>query len=392
MRVLQVLPSLNLASGGVVEGAIQQGLEIERRGHLVDTLTLDPPAAEIDLRLRPDSIHLLGPAAGNYGFSTRLDRWLREHRSTFDVVVVHGVWQYHSFCVRRVVPSLGKPYVVFTHGMLDPWFAQEYPLKHAKKWIYWWIAERMNLRKASRVLFTTEEEMLLARHSFSGYRVREKVVGFGIKRVGADLKNDTSIFINKYPALKDKTIVLFLSRLHPKKGCDLLIRGFAKIFKGSPSHHLVFAGPCTEAYLRSLELECERLGIESLVTFTGMLEGPMKWGAYQAADVFVLPSHQENFGVVIAESLSVGTPVLTTRKVNTWREIVDEEAGIVSADTQDGIDQSLRQWVALSPSERAHMRARARACFESKFSIDRSVSCLLDTLSQVVEENRAAAS
>ena len=128
-----------------------------RAGHRVSITTLDDPAAPwlADLDC---PVTALGPGRlGKYHYEPRLKRWLAEHAAEFDVVVVNGVYQYHSFAAWRVLPRLGIPYVVFTHGALDPWFKRRYPLKHLKKWLYWPWADYRVLRGAARVLFTTDE-------------------------------------------------------------------------------------------------------------------------------------------------------------------------------------------------------------------------------------------
>ena len=111
-----------------------------------------------------------------------------------------------------------------------------------------------------------------------------------------------------------------------------------------------------------------------------MLEGDVKWGAYDAAEVFVLPSHQENFGIVVAEALASGVPVLTTYSVNIWREIQDANAGIIHEDTQVGCDKLLTEWLALSDEAKAQMRQNASACFQQNFEIKRVTGMLIEAL------------
>ena len=380
LRVLQVIPTLDLKAGGPVEGAIQQGQEMANHGHIVDTVTLDLPGSPIDRRVASAGVFQLGPRYSHFAFSPSLRGWLRQNAGTYDVIIIHGMWQYHGFAVWKVAGELGVPYVIFLHGMLDPWFARRYPLKHLKKWLYWPWGQYRIIRDANVVLFTTAEELRLARQSFWLYKARERLVGYGImaRKIAPPLAREA--FLAKFPALRGKRNLLYLSRIHPKKGCDLLIKSFAAIASQDPLLHLVLAGPGQTSWVGKLSAMIKAGGLEHRVTFTGMLEGEVKWGAYDAAEVFVLPSHQENFGIVVAEALASGVPVLTTYNVNIWREIQDAHAGIIHEDTQVGCDKLLTEWLALSDEAKAQMRQNASTCFQQNFEIKRVTGMLIDAL------------
>lgn len=225
--------------------------------------------------------------------------------------------------------------------MLDPWFGKRYPLKHLKKWLYWPWGEYRVLKGARFVLFTTSEELRPARKSFWLYKVRERLVGYGIGRRDTPAAEARETFLTAFAHLRDTRNLLFLSRLHPKKGCDMPIDAFGRVAQADPRLHLVLAGPDGVGWQARLARQAQQLGIADRVTFTGMLKDSMKWGAYDVAEAFVLPSHQENFGIVVAEALASGVPVLTTDKVNIWREIAEAQAGIVHDDTQGGTDRLL---------------------------------------------------
>jgi glycosyltransferase involved in cell wall biosynthesis len=356
---------------------------MERHGHSVQTLCLDAPGAPMDDRLSSSAVYLLGPGYLKYSFAPRLEPWLREHGRNYDVIIIHGMWMYHGYCVAKVARELGLRYVIFLHGMLDPWFARQYPRKHVKKWLYWPWAEYRTLRDAHLVLFTTAEELTLARQSFWLYKVRERLVGYGIRAPDVAPAQARAAFLGSFPQLEGKRNLLYLSRIHPKKGCDLLIEAFAKVAGADPALHLVMAGPGDAVWITQLHELTRHLGVADRVTFTGMLKGAMKWGAYDVAEAFVLPSHQENFGIVVAEALAWGLPVLTTYQVNIWREIKQAGAGIIHADTQAGADQLLIDWLALSAAERNAMRIQAKACFAENFEIQKVTQNLLDALEQV---------
>ena len=375
MRILRCIHSLDPAGGGPLESVKQSSCVLLKRGYQVDVATLDGSGAPW-LREFPATVHSLG-SGGSYGYSPRYLSWLKKHHAEFDAIVVHGLWQYHSFGVWCALHKTSTPYFVFPHGMLDPWFNRTYPLKRLKKLLYWPWAEYRVLRDARAVLFTSEEECLLARQSFSPYRSREVVVSYGTVAPNVELTAAREEFLDAFPRLRGKKLLLFLGRLHGKKGVDELIRAFAKC----PSGHLVIAGPSSdERYRNKLVRLTNQLGADGNVTFTGMLSGSRKWGAYAAADAFVLPSHQENFGIAIAEALACGKPVLISNKVNIWREIVGDGGGFAEKDDPGGIQRLLERWNATTEEERAAMGQRARTCFAQRFEINRAVDSFLEVL------------
>jgi glycosyltransferase involved in cell wall biosynthesis len=280
-----------------------------------------------------------------YGYNKRLIPWLRANAHQYDAVIVEGLWQYIGFAVWRALAGTSTPYYVFSHGMLGPWFKHTYPLKHLKKWLYWPWAEYRVLRDARRVLFTCDEERKLARESFWLYKVCEEVAGFGVANPPVNDEELAAKFLDEYPLLQGKRIALYLSRIHEVKGCDLLLVSFAKVAKQDDSLHLVMAGPDQTGWIPKLQAQAEALGIAHRITWLGMLQGNVKWSAFYAAEVFVLPSHHENFGVVVVEALACGKPVLISNKVNIWREIEADGAGFVADDTQAGTDDLLNRWL-----------------------------------------------
>jgi glycosyltransferase involved in cell wall biosynthesis len=381
MKILHVMASVNPHGGGPMEGVRQRGLRLLEMGHRVELMTLDEPAAAY-LAGFPLPVHALGSTAGGYGYNSRVVPWLLEHAKNYDALVVNGLWQYHSLAAWRAFTRLGRPYYVFTHGMLDPWFRRTYPLKHLKKWLYWPWAEYRVLRDAAAVLFTSEEERLQARQSFWLYKAQERVVAYGTAQPPRDGKRLREVFLVTHPQLRGKRIVLFLSRIHEKKGCDLLVQAFGHVAGADPALHLVVAGPDQTGQLPRLQQLAQAAGVADRVSWPGMLQGEMKWGAFYAAEVFALPSHQENFGIAVAESLGCGLPVLISDKVNIWREIEADGAGIVGPDTLTGIEQGLRHWLGLSDSERARFQECAFASFDRRFTAEAMAESLLDVLAR----------
>jgi glycosyltransferase involved in cell wall biosynthesis len=376
MKLLHAIRSVDPTIGGPVENLKQFTSAMAGMGHSTEVVTLDSPDAPwiSDLKF---PVYGLGPGRGLYGYSSRLVPWLREHASSYDAVIVRGIWQYHSFACWRALHRSGTPYFVFPHGMLDPWFKHEYPLKHAKKWLYWPWAEYRVLRDAKAVFFTCEEERLLARRSFCLYTCNEVVVEYGTAAPSGNTQVQKEAFFSLYPELRGKRLALFLGRIHPKKGCDLLIDAFAEVLAKGKEWRLVIAGPDQTGWQAQLATRAREKGIAETMTWTGMISGDVKYGALKAAEVFVLPSHQENFGIVVAEALACGTPVLISNKVNIWREVDRDRAGLVAPDDFEGTCSLLHSWTGLSRTARERMKDRALKCFQNRFEITNSAASII---------------
>jgi glycosyltransferase involved in cell wall biosynthesis len=370
-----VLRSVNPKGGGPIEGVRQYGSRLLELGHFVEAVTLDDPAEDFVAKF-PLKVYALGPTNSKYGYNHKLVAWLKARVHGYDRVVVNGLWQYHSFAAWRALRGGRTPYFVFTHGMLDPWFKTNYPLKHLKKLLYW-PAEYRVLRDAKAVLFTSEEERLLARQSFTPYRVREQVVAYGTAPPPPDAAQLRARFFAAHPQLRDRRIALFLSRIHEKKGCDMLIEAFAEVACIDAQLHLVIAGPDEARWVPRLQELATKLGVAGRISWLGMLSGDEKWGAFYSAEVFALPSHQENFGIAVAEALGCGLPVLISNKVNIWREVRIANAGLVAPDSLAGTKELLREWLSKTPRQRFDMGEAAKRLFASRFTVDAMAQGLL---------------
>jgi glycosyltransferase involved in cell wall biosynthesis len=381
LKILHVISSVDPRNGGPIEGVNQLSAAYQKLGIVVEICSMDLPTAEY-IQTSFAKVHALGPSLGKYTYCRRLVPWLKANAQAYDAVIVNGLWQYVGFAVWRVLAGTTTPYYVFTHGMLDPWFKRTYPFKHLKKWLYWPWAEYRVLRDARRVIFTCEDERLLAKESFALYVVKEAVTNYGIANPPENADELSTIFLEHYPHLRGKRIALYLSRIHVKKGCDLLIEAFASIADKDKTLHLVIAGPDPTGLANKLKDQADKLGLTNRITWPGMLQGKMKWGAFYAAEVFCLPSHQENFGIVVAEALACGKPVLISNKVNIWREIEGADAGFIYEDTLSGTIQGLQDWLALTAKEYLEMQIRAKQCYAAQFHIERAANRLLSIINE----------
>jgi glycosyltransferase involved in cell wall biosynthesis len=381
MKILHIIPSVNPEGGGPIEGVVQLSRVQMTLGHSVEILSLDSPDAAF-VNECPLAVNAMGPARGSYGYSNKFKPWLAAHAQDYDAFIINGLWQFHGFAAHCVLKKQDRPYYVFTHGMLDPWFKHQYPLKHLKKWLYWPWGEYPVLRDAKKVLFTCEDEKVLARQSFWLYRCNEEVVNFGTAGHNGNIEAQRRLFLNSYPHLQGKRFLLYLSRIHPKKGLDMLIEAFAKTSNSQSDLQLVIAGPDQVGWQGELQQLAEKYGISDKITWTGMLKGDMKWGAYLSAEAFILPSHQENFGIVVAEALSCSLPVLISNKVNIWHEIAEDNAGLVVEDTVAGCMELINCWQQMDNSNKAEMRSNAHRCFINRFEITKAANSLLNVFGE----------
>jgi glycosyltransferase involved in cell wall biosynthesis len=370
LRLLHAISTVNPAAGGPVEGVRQLTAVNTLYGHTVEVLTLDAPDSPWLAKLGVP-FHALGPA-GSYGYTPKYVKWLREHAAEYDMIIVNGVWGYNAFGTWLALRNTKVPYTVFTHGMLDPWFKHRYPLKHLKKWLYWPWGLYPVLRDAEAVFFTCQRERELARESFWLYDCNEVIVRYGTEGIPDPDRDYRADFFSAHPELAGKRMFLFFGRVHPKKGPDLMIRAVAKLkndgYWDENSMRMVMAGPADSAYADELRALVRKEGIEKSTYWTGMLVGNQKWGVIQGSEAFVLPSHQENFGIAVAEALSASTPVLITHGVNISPEIGCDGAGLVDEDTVLGTYRLIRKWLLISQEERDQMCIQARQTFLNRFT------------------------
>lgn len=383
MRILRVIASVNPALGGPVEAARRFDEILLEKGHEVCLVCLDDPLSTY-IESYPAPTVALGSSLGGYSYSPALVSWLRANSQHFDAVLVDGLWQYHSFAVWRALSDSSAPYFIFTHGMLDSWFKHMYPLKHLKKCLYWPWAEYRVLRDAKAVVYASEYERTASRESFSLYSANERIVALGTSSPPSISEVEIRKFYQKFPECLQKRAILFLGRIHPVKGCDLLIEAFARVAKEDKDVHLIMAGPDQIGWGSELQSRVRHLGLSDRITWTGMLEGHMKWAAFQVCEVFALPSHKESFGISVVEAMACGKPVIISDKVNIWREINEDNAGWVGDDSVEGCVESLTKWKAASPDQLMVIGNAAKAAFNKRFHIESAVNALLQMLNEFV--------
>ncbi len=331
----------------------------------------------------PFPVHAVGPGKFSYAYSAHLQSWLGHNLPRFDAVIVHGLWQWPSQATLRSLRNLkasrtkllaGREPLLYVmpHGMLDPWFQRDPSrrLKAFRNSIYWSFFERHVVNSSNALLFTCEEELRLARGTFRGYRPKREVnIGYGIAEPPVFNSRMHAAFHSKCPELRSKPYFLFLGRIHPKKGVDLLIQAYEAVLKTESLKTTVFpdlviAGPGWDSnYGRELKASLPQ---PARVHALDMLEGDAKWGALHGCQAFILPSHQENFGIAVVEALACNKPVLISDKVNIWREIEKDGAGFVAPDSLEGTIKLLMAQKNQPPEPHT---TRFRDCFSKHFCI-----------------------
>jgi glycosyltransferase involved in cell wall biosynthesis len=404
MKLLHVISGMDPRQGGVCQAVRNMITGLAEYNVHSEVVCLDAPDAPWSKKdLFP--IHALGPSQGPWNYSSKLTPWLLANFSHFDAIILHGLWLYQGYALRKALRRFkarhqlldlktwySPKFFIMPHGMLDPYFqrATGRKLKAWRNWVYWKVIEGSIVNEADGLLFTCETERRLAHQPFVPYHPqREIVVGLGIEEPPPYTPAMREAFLAECPGLDNRPYLLFLSRIHEKKGVEILLQAYAQrvrdlilptLINPPPDEYnpqtiraipaLVIAGPGLEtSYGQTMKELAAKLPEPATVFFPGMLTGNAKWGAFYGCEAFILPSHQENFGIAVVEALACSKPVLISNQVNIWREIEETGGGIVANNTLEGTHSLLVSWCKLSESERQVISEKARASYQRYFAI-----------------------
>jgi glycosyltransferase involved in cell wall biosynthesis len=384
MKLLHVIGSMNPNTGGPCQTIRNFAPGFIGQNNALEVVCLDSPGSNY-LSQEKFDVHALGQGRGSWNYHPALLPWLNANLSRFDAVILNGLWQYQGYALWQASKHpQTPPYYIFPHGMLDPWFQKMTvrPLKAIRNWFFWKTIQSRIIHKANGLLFTCEEERRLARLPFRPYAPRqESVVGLGLPEPPAyDIKMKTA-FAKQCPETTFRKYFLFLGRIHPKKGVDLLIQAYAAISRSNgypPLPNLIIAGPGLEtSYGQSMQKLASKICPPNSVFWPGMLAGDAKWGALYNCEASVLPSHQENFGIAVVETLACGRPVMISDQVNIWREIKEAGAALVRKNSVTDTTQLFLDWVKLDNQAKLNLAAKAKPCFQNYFSNESAMHKLL---------------
>jgi glycosyltransferase involved in cell wall biosynthesis len=329
LSIVHFFPRIRREEGGVVQAILDLCQLMVQAGHHVTLATCDGPDLPAAWR-EPGSNPRAVILDRSSWIASRLSaKGLAQFQSlvrSADVVHLHTPWELSNLQVAKLLPREGVPYIVTVHGMLDDYCMEQ---KSLKKRTFLALGGRKLFSGATTVHFTAAAEKEQATPWIPG-NYQSVVQACAIDFAPYETLPGTGPAIASFPLLKaDSHKILFLSRLHPKKGVEHLIEAVAILCQKNKNLQLLIAGPGEEAYTQQLKELAQTSGIAPITHFLGMVRGDVKLSLYELADVFVLPTHQENFGLVLPEALACGTPVVTTRGTDIWRELSEAGAKIV---------------------------------------------------------------
>ncbi|RPG55684.1 MAG: glycosyltransferase [Flavobacteriales bacterium TMED235] len=365
IKILRIIHSLDPKWGGPPNAIIDHSKYLINLGLEVDILVNDEIEKKHPKVLGLNIFKMGKGQLGQYGFNLKMFIWLYKNRKKYDFFIIHGLWSFYSLLARILVP---KKFFIFTHGQLDPYFGLNFS-KSLKKKIYWSLIEKKNLLKCKSILVTTKHEKMLLNQTYVNTKnIKKNIIRYGIFKKNINKKRIKKIFHKKYPFLKNKNFLLFLGRFHSKKGCDILINSIKFLKERKIEFYFLLAGPESKEknYFKKIS---KNLGLQQNIYWSDAIYGDIKFGAILASDAMVLPSHGENFGVALVESLSMSRPVITTNKVNIYKDLLKYNAGIVSKDNLKSFTKSLIYFNSLTKTQRKKLSQNSLKCFNMNFNL-----------------------
>ena len=363
--IVHYTPSIDCSSGGV--GGYLQVLSHDLGKHV--ELHVVTHHSEDELKIEYAHIHYIDGRLSHLFLAKRQFCALLEAIKP-DVVHVNSCWEVLCSYTVFWAKSMGYPVVISPHGMLEPWVIKKNYLK--KKLPALCLYQKRSLRMADSLIATAESERknLLK----LGYNEQVDVVQTGIVVDGIRIKEDWQCC---------KTI-LFLALLRPNKGADLLIKAVSRLKAEMEGYCVIIAGSGDPAYESTLKQLVRDLGLEKMVIFTSSVYDEDKWDLYREADIFVLPTLNENFGIVVAEALACGTPVITTKGAP-WRDLVSWDCGWWIDRDIDHLVEAIKRFMLLNEEELERMGRNGRKLVEEKYSSKRMAAEMLDLYKRLVE-------
>jgi glycosyltransferase involved in cell wall biosynthesis len=329
ISIVHFLRRIRLEEGGVVQAVVDLCQAFSARGHQVTLVTCDasdvPQAWKENNDGEPRVVEIEESALTTRLISKRGLKVFRELLAGVDLVHLHTPWELGNLQIMPLLRARKIPYIVTVHGMLDDWSMQQ---KTLKKRTFLKLFGRKLFKYATTVHLTAKGECEQASR-WVPIEDRWAIQCYALDLTSYDPLPGPNPALKAFPQIRpEKKKILFLSRLHPKKGIEFLLQAGAILRDRGVPVQLLIAGPGDEHYTKKLKRLTSRLGMEDHTEFLGMVRGIEKRSLFQLSDVFALPTYQENFGLVIAEAMACGTPVVTTRGTDIWREIMEAGARI----------------------------------------------------------------
>ena len=393
MKILRVITSMQPSKGGPAQGIRNSIPYLQKAGVINDVVCMDNEDCNYGTN-DEFTIYKVGQGKTAYLYQPKLLNWLIINALNYDFIFSHGIWQYNNLAVYKALKILKGKYakvpkiIIMPHGMLDPYFqnAPDRKWKAIRNKIMWSLIEKKCLNEAAAIFYTCKEEMELAATTFKGYNVKRAInVGYGIAEPPLNSLKFTEAFYDKCSKVKNKRYLLFLSRIHQKKGLDILLKAYLELSNNNISlPDLVVAGPHDSDYAE------EMISLASnhpQIHFPGMLMGDSKWGAFYNCEAFILPSHQENFGIAIVEAMACKKPVLISKNVNIWREIEAGGGGlVVDLKEKNCLKMALLSLIGLSQEELNDKGIKSYETYQASFNIKVCTDKFINTLKKLITD------
>lgn len=352
LSVLHIALSLSPAFGGAPEAAIGLCTALARQGVRTSLYVTDldelgqwsplrrpqtsaahgttTAGAGVDVRVFPT----VGPS--RFAYSLAMDRELRRTVAGFDVVHIHSLYRHSTLLGADHAFRVGVPYIVCPHGVLDPYHRAR---RRYRKFAYDLLVQRRRINRASAIHFTSRRELELAAEV--GLKPPALLVPAGIDLGNFENLPPRGAFRLKHPELIDKQLIVFLGRLAPQKGLDLLVKAFSIIATRHPNARLVLAGPDEGGHARRVVSWLNDVGLANRATFLGMIVGIAKLELLADTDVWVLPSYAENFGIAAVEAMACGLPIIISDRVGIADDVLEAKAGLVVPCAAEQLSEAL---------------------------------------------------
>ena len=345
MKVLMVIPALGEVYGGPSKSVLELTEAMGKQGVSVDIITtnangsttLDVPLFTWIITENYRVQYFSYWKFLDYKLTWSLTRWLFQNVSDYDLVHTNAIFSYPVLVTYWSCQMAKIPYIVTPRGMLEPW-ALAY--KSWKKKLYFTLLEKPSLQKASyiQMLASTEAEGIQSLY----LKPPLVIVPNGIHSKDFTSLPSPKLFYQQFPETRNKTLIIFLGRIDPKKGLDLLAPAFAKAHAKFPKTHLIVAGPDNTGFLPTAESYFMEAGCRNAVTFTGMLTGTLKYTALAAANMYVAPSYSEGFSMSVLEGMAAGLPCIITTGCNFPEAGMANAASIVDIDADQIADALIK--------------------------------------------------
>lgn len=387
MNILMVIPAVGNVYGGTSKCVFELAQALGKLGISVDIITTNANGkTKLDVSLniwiqqKNYRIQYFSYLSwGDYKVSGSMTKWLFENVTNYDLVHTNAIFSLSNLPAYWACKLHQVPYIITPHGMLEPW-ALSY--KAWKKRFFYALFEKpaLNYANALQMLASTEAEQL----KLLGIKSPLAIVPNGIHHQDFENLPDPELFYQQFPDTRNKKLILFLGRIDPKKGLDLLSTAFSKVHKQFPQTHLIVAGPDNIGFLPNVKNYFTEAGCLDAVTFTGMLTGKLKYAALAAATIYVAPSYSEGFSMSVLEGMASGLATVITTGCNFPEAAKAGVAHVVNINAEE-IATALSKCLQ-HPKQTQAMGDRARQFIFEQYTWERIAIRLIEVYTAILNK------